>query len=250
MLKMHKNILNLEESDFNRPIYRIFSKDRFMNLIRENKNGLVKPKLWDDPFENFFLRCPVIDQNGELVSLEAISECWYGQCWTFNEDSDAMWRIYSASKDGIKVRSTVNRLFLHFYKNDEKTAHLKYFLGRVMYQKREEIEDFLKTTSFWALAMGGQMDKFARTLLMKRNEFSHENEVRLLFFDSDNKYNNDDVAQISFPVEDIIESIELDPRLEQTEFIKLKEEIQNIGFLKPISQSELYKFTPPPRKLS
>lgn len=247
---MYKNILNLEENDLNRPIYRIFSKERFFDLIKENKNGLVKPKLWDDPFENFFLKCPVIEDNGALVSLEAISENWYGQCWTFNEDSDAMWRIYSASKNGIKVCSTVNRLFSHFYQDNEKTAHLKYFLGKVNYQKREEIEKFLRNTPFWALAMGGQMYNFAKTLLMKRNEFSHENEVRLLFFDSDNKYKNDNVAQFSFPVEDIIERIELDPRLEEVEFKKLKEEILNSGFLKPISQSELYKFTSTPIKLS
>jgi hypothetical protein len=80
------------------PIYRIFSIDRFVELARTRQNVLVSPYKWDDPFENFLLRCPVRDASGRTLRMGNLAERWYGQCWTSTRESDAMWRIYSPEK--------------------------------------------------------------------------------------------------------------------------------------------------------
>ena len=105
----------LDIPDLDAPIYRIYSSSRFLDLACSRKNGLVKLRLWDDPFENFFLRSEVTGPGGEKISIENIAEDWYGQCWTLNADTDAMWRIYSHDKDGIKIRTTIRKLFNSFY---------------------------------------------------------------------------------------------------------------------------------------
>jgi hypothetical protein len=100
--------------DLDAPIYHIYSKRWFLDLLSFKENGLVKPRIWDDPFENFFLRSEVTGPGGEKISIENIAEDWYGQCWTLNADTDAMWRIYSPGNDGIKVRTTARELFDSF----------------------------------------------------------------------------------------------------------------------------------------
>ena len=51
--------LNLAEKDFDKYIYRVVSLERLVELFVSKENTLVKPKLWEDTFENFILQSPV-----------------------------------------------------------------------------------------------------------------------------------------------------------------------------------------------
>jgi hypothetical protein len=62
------NILDIENLD--EPIYRIYTKYWILELLKSGKNGLVKLRTWDDPFENFFLRSEVTDPSGAKISLD------------------------------------------------------------------------------------------------------------------------------------------------------------------------------------
>ena len=86
-------------------VYRIIPKGRFEDLFKKKTNALVRPKLWDDPFEHLALNSP-IDVMGEMGTIPFKDDV-YGQCWSLNKASDAMWRIYSNGTDGIRIRSTV-----------------------------------------------------------------------------------------------------------------------------------------------
>lgn len=239
---MEDNVIGIDDLDT--PIYRIFSLDRFSKIVTSRKNGLVHPSKWDDPFENFFLKNDAEMSGGTLVSLHQISESWYGQCWTKNRESDAMWRIYSAEKTGVRLETTVRKLFSGFYDSNDKFASLKYLIGSVEYKLREEIEHFLSGTTFMDLSFGGQSHKFAKTLLIKRPEFSHENEVRLLFQDTDGSQGSNGVAVFQFDWDTILSEVALDPRLTESEFQTEKQKLVSLGCTVPITQSELYKFTP------
>jgi hypothetical protein len=98
------NYLNLKTADLDKPVYRIVTFERFRQLFQEKQNTLVSPVLWDDPFENFILRCPVQLVTGELASVD-FHDQYFGQCWTLKSASDAMWRIYSQDKRGIRMRA-------------------------------------------------------------------------------------------------------------------------------------------------
>lgn len=239
---MEDNVIGI--SNLDQPIYRIFSTHWFEHLINTDKNGLVHPSSWDDPFENFFLKNEAELQDGTTVSLAQLSRSWYGQCWTRNVDSDAMWRIYSPNKDGIRVRTTIRDLFSDFYDPSDKFASLKFLIGSVEYQSRSKIEQFLASTTFNDLALGGQPHRFADTLLIKRPEFQHENEVRLLFHDTEGTHANGNVAVFSLGWRKIFSEVALDPRLTDIEYDQLKQRLLSLGCTVPIVQSELYKFTP------
>jgi hypothetical protein len=238
------NILGITKLD--EPIYRIYTKHWFLDLLKSGKNGLVKLRTWDDPFENFFLRSEVIDTSGAKISLESLAEDWYGQCWTQNADTDAMWRIYSPAKDGIKVRTTIRKLFDSFYDAADGYAAMKFLIGKVAYQTEAQIAAFMGKTTFTDIAFGGQATGFAKLLCIKREAFVHENEVRLLFHDLDPKRGKGVAALFDFDVNAICDEVVLDPRLEAAKFAALKAEIVAAGCKLPIVQSTLYqvpKFT-------
>ncbi len=185
---------------------------------------------------------------GAVYSLESIAKSWYGQCWTFTEDSDALWRIYSPKKNGVRVTTTVRKLFSLIWDETDKFKSLNYFIGSAKYKDRKEIEDFMNNTSFWAMALSGQNDGFAKLLCIKRNEFKHENEVRLLIDDPNNK-GRDGYYGVDIEYQNIFEEICLDPRLKEDEFEKLKSEIEPFVGSILIKQSDLYKVSFQPIKL-
>ena len=107
---MNRKLSNyLEIANLDKPIYRIFPVNRFFEMIKEKKMAMVKPKLWDDPFENLLLSSRFQLDDGEIVNFESANSV-YGQCWTEHRESDAMWRIYSPQKNGIRVSTTPRKL--------------------------------------------------------------------------------------------------------------------------------------------
>ncbi|WP_287183506.1 DUF2971 domain-containing protein [Mesorhizobium sp.] len=234
-----KNILDI--SDIDAPLYRVYSKRRFLELVSTGKNPLVKPRLWDDPFENFFLNSEISDPSGDNISIEGLAEDWHGQCWTLNEDTDAMWRIYSHDKDGIKVRTTIRKLFDSFYDDTETFASLKFLIGKVQYRKEAEIAAFMGSTSFSDIAFGGQAIGFARLLCVKREAFEHEREVRLLFQDTNPKRSDGKAVLFDFDVNAICDEVMVDPRLDDAQVSALTAEIQAAGCTLPVLQSPLYR---------
>lgn len=236
---MEENGLHI--SSWDTPIYRVFKLKRFKDLLTSRMNGLVSPFMWDDPFENLLLRCKVRDPTGELGSLEPIASGWYGQCWTLNRDSDAMWRIYSPEKTGVRAATTIKKLFSSIWNPSDKYRHLKYFIGIVQYLDRAKIEQFLATTSFTNLAVGGQTHNFAETLCMKRKEFEHEKEVRILTYDAEGNMGEKGVLNFPFDHQKILDGVTLDPRLLAPDFERIRMELKDSGCMLPIDQSELYK---------
>jgi hypothetical protein len=232
-----KNLINVTDPDA--AVYRIFSKNRFLDLLASSRNGLVNPSKWEDPFENFFLRSQVVGPEGEKISMSSLAEDWYGQCWTCNNDTDAMWRIYSPEKRGIKVKTTVRKLFESFYDEGDIYASLKFFCGKVRYLTEPEITAFMNKVTFQEIAFGGQSTGFAELLCIKREAFQLENEVRLLFQDLDPKRGTAGVAQ--FDVNMVFDEIVIDPRLPNIDAAKIDAEIRAAGCILPISQSTLYR---------
>ena len=86
------NFIHLSDDQLDKPVYRIMSVSRLTQILTDGKLALVKPKMWDDPFENALLNSAFSTAQGELVGFAA-KDSVYGQCWTLHRETDAMWRI-------------------------------------------------------------------------------------------------------------------------------------------------------------
>jgi hypothetical protein len=177
-----RNLIRL--SDLAQPLYRVYGLDRFEQLLATKYDGLVNPTKWEDPFENFFLEATELMDNetGGTISLKNLAADWYVQCWTTLPESDAMWRIYSVDpnkagadpqKMGVKVKTTVGKLFENLKHTGSTAPYLQFFIGKVDYKTEAEITKMMQGLTFLDISFGGQGDKFAdlliRTLSLMRS---------------------------------------------------------------------------------
>lgn len=222
-------------------VYRIDKTRHLFDLLSTGENVLVRPKLWADPFENFILRSHFI-RNGEPIIIGP-RDHFYGQCWTFQQASDAMWRIYSPDSGAVRLRSTIRKLVESLRSWRDHWADQEVFMGKVQYLKNRDLIDFGRS-----MLMGRQGPlthrNLARTLLVKRPAFRHEREVRLLFTPHDFHRFGDD--RLRYPAEPnvLIDQVMIDPRMDATEAANLKRQILAAGFKGQVKRSLLY--APPP----
>jgi len=229
--------LNLKQSDYDRYVYRITTIDRVQSLFESCQNTLVKPKLWDDPFENFILNSKVRHKSGEICKYN-YHESIYGQCWTFHKASDAMWRIYAPGKNGVRLRSTIRDLANGLHEAHPAKINVKYRVGRVRYLPSKKMRKVANSTFD---DDGIATDKIFKSLLVKRPAFKHERELRLLYFDVDRSNSRNDKYDYAVDPHAMISQIMVDPRLPLSDANSMIERIRtDTGFSGSIKRSLLY----------
>ena len=132
-------LINIPLETLDSYIYRIFSIERLLELRETSKNVLVHPSLWDDPFENCILNSLYRLDSGETITL-AFRDHVFGQCWTSRRESDAMWRIYSPNKDGVRVRTTIRKLIMGLRSSQTHFQDVSCFIGKVSYLPKKKLE--------------------------------------------------------------------------------------------------------------
>jgi len=236
-----QNLIQLHAEEREAHIYRVFSIRRLIELFAIRKNTLVRPKLWDDPFENFILKSLYEIESGESVRI-GFKDQLYGQCWSLVRDSDALWRIYSPDKNGVRVRSKIRVLFESLWNTCVSSMRTpSCFIGKVEYLPQKKILEILDRSG---LVTGALLDNTGRgqvsTLLMKRREFSHEKEVRLVYFNHDDAYTLD-IFQYDVDPGALFDEITFDPRLSDELFEVYKTHFERLGFPGSINRSPLYR---------
>ena len=137
--------------DVNQTIYRVFDRIHFEQLITQKQMALVRPELWNDPFENLVHQGSVY-VNGQSYGLDPLRRSYFAQCWTLKAESDAIWRIYSEDGRGIRIKTTVQKLGdvllgKAVSLNQEVHAFHKCFVGKVQYSNMEEIIALMQNSS-------------------------------------------------------------------------------------------------------
>jgi hypothetical protein len=228
----YQNYIGITEHGLSTPLYRIFPMRRLRQLLTDKQNVLVKPSKWDDPYENMLLAAGVITEDGELGDMSSMRDAVYGQCWTMHRDTDAMWRIYSHDKDGVRVRSSPRRLLGPLLKANPKFGNVQCFIGKVKYRPEGSIPTYLSMIDLFASNGSG----IAKSLLIKRKEFKHEKEIRLI-------YSAPAGDLYSYPIEPskMITEITFDPRMSPADVVMFQDEIRSLGYTGKINQSELYQ---------
>jgi len=231
--------LNINQSEFDDYIYRVISYDRFLELFDSCKNILVKPKLWDDTFENLTLKSKIKYPDGLQIDLDT-HERLYGQCWTTSRASDAMWRIYSPDRKSVRIRTTIGKLLTSILIANADTPMVDSCIGRVKYLSESKIISQAKQ----AFSDNGKMTfgSLFRSLLVKRKAFSHEKEIRLIHLDWGFEIPTDDIYSYDIDPHQLISQVMIDPRISYEEFKTIKAEIEEkTGFKGTIKRSLLYR---------
>jgi len=233
-----ENIRGIPKLDV--PIYRIFTVNRLREIFAKRVLTLVKPERWEDPFENFLLGSIVRFADGEQATMEAIQRKLYGQCWTLLRESDALWQIYSPKKNGIRVRTTVQKLWNAFYDPKQPFSELNYWMGRMQYWSERKIRQLMSSDYASSIAFDSTGWGHAFSLLIKRNPFRHEKEVRLIYSDTAEKVKGG-LFRVSIDPLAVFDELVFDPRMQADRIAKLGKEFQRRGFTGKIRKSPLYR---------
>ena len=232
------NVLDLD--DVNK-LWRVFRPEYLVKDLMNRQLTLVRPSTWDDPFENFLEKCRFRLTTGEQVDASPILRRFFGQCWTTSErETDATWRIYSPEKDGVRVRVSMPHLIGSMWDPSDRFAALKYFIGRVGYVSSAYIDIALKHTPTAPLTGGGGRN-LVQTLLIKRLEFEHEQEARLLFYDAEDQFQGRSLWSVPVDPAVLFEEAVFDPRMPDSVVVEWTSKLRAAGFAGAISQSTLYR---------
>lgn len=232
-----ENYINITTAQRAKRIYRVMTVDRLLEIFETRKNVLVKPSLWDDPFENFLLNTPQLKADGNEY-FSVLRDRAYGQCWSLNIESDAMWRIYAPNKNGVKIETTVTKLFNSLYRSTSTYPRMSCFIGKVDYHSKKSLTAMARDVRDGGKSAVGSYNQ-AKSLLIKRIAFKHEEEVRLIYLEprncADNKihsYEYDPFVNIS--------ALTFDPRMNESLFSVYKNHFKSLGFQGRVIRSGLY----------
>ncbi|AUH64064.1 hypothetical protein [Paracoccus zhejiangensis] len=234
---MTLNFLNLTETERDKPIYRIMKEEHVIRLFTERRNVLSQIHNWKDKFENFQMALGgVLD--GERFNY-GFKNDFVGQCWTRHARSEAMWGIYAndASQRFLRIKSTPRKLLTALVNAHPEMPQDTCFLGKVLYKTEKELKGII--------CAGGQLsisaEDLARPLLLKRNAFKHENEVRLLFFGKAEEYHDKGLYRYDVDPHNMVTQIMADPNRDRAEWTKDKARLKReTGFAGEIKRSKMY----------
>lgn len=213
--------VNINVSDLDKPIYKIIPMNRLLDMLRDNELILVNIKLWEDVYENFFLKSKFKFEDEEF-DIESDSDHYFGQSWSFEKDSDALWRIYSPDKQSVRIKTSLKILFntiIETYDDENNYGFIfDRLIGAVSYKSKPELEDWIKEQT---IKRENIQPNIEESLFLKRDNFKHEKEVRAIYFpDKDDAKikPNSNSQLVSFKIDALhfIDEITFDPRAESS----------------------------------
>lgn len=242
-------------------VYRIFGVERLFQIINDKSLVLLSPGKWEDPYEQALQRLLETKNNNKI----------YGLCWSTRSRSDALWRIYSPNKLGVRISTTVGHIVDSILARDNKFVEKDFFFGAVTYLPESTSKPepntalgkhslsldrlhFNRDIFSIADAIKDMLDdkdkvawrtpsEVAKTFLVKRLAFDHESEIRMIYVDGENYDSQNGTYKIKVDPLKLIRSIQFDPRMKDDVYLSLRKAVNASTGSDRIrmTKSDLYK---------
>lgn len=232
----------------NLKLYKFIPFKYVKKILETGRMPIKRIDSWEDCYENYFLKNNFVKEITPY-DLKKISRRFYGLCFSSLEESDALWRIYSDVKgiatgradalDNVAIRVCVKPTQLYQMVPVRADVTGGADIKRVRYISKADLEAELLRNNPYSLA--DIADKTLESFFTKREEFSHEKEVRYIF--ATNRYHRAGTIELTLNPLSFFESFTVDPRLGRTDYCNIKRELERLHIpTAKISQSRLYHF--------
>jgi len=215
-------------------IYKYMNVERALEFISKKQLRFVQPKKWSDSYENRFY----IADYSNLKSYKP-PEKIYSTCTTLNKSSEAAWKMYSSGAKGLDGRCILFKMkraiFLKCLDNYSLENKSSFYEGKVNYLFYDSLIDtiHLKNNPHFLDYFGEfNLEKYLNLLLIKRQAFEYENELR--YFILEDEKTNNEYINVEFNVVELIDSIWFDEYCSEDE----------INLIRKICSENKLKITP------
>lgn len=226
-------------------VYKFFRWDSLQPLLKNKKLRLERTETWEnvDSDGDVYENCVFNSLYNNNLPLEKSNI--YGQSWSFNRSSDAMWRIYSQKplkgqhindlqKTAVKVKTTIPKLKKVLLNPISPIDYDKYsYMGKVKYMGPKKYKEWLNNS---------EKNKIIKSLFIKRWAYVHEREYRIIVYvDSEKSPEN---IEFNIDTNYLFDRFFLDPRLDDTQRKEFENcLVESYGISKEkIDKSSLYTF--------
>lgn len=218
---------------------RVYPLIRFLEIVNDQEITFIRPKLWDDPWEGFFINKRINSEGGNYKFM-AHDKVFALSLSQHTDETDYGWKAYSPNKDGILIfldaepfiESTRN----HF--SNDATVYsdkVKYKSEKIINDRHNEL---FYNWYLWTIPFTNEYQK--ESLFTKRNFFKHEKEHRIIIWFK--KYGkNKSMIKVPIDVNKYIKKIVLDPKTDPTKIEVIKSVLRKVGYKNPIIESKIAK---------
>lgn len=175
---MYKDNYSFHTPDHSLTIWRYLDFTKFVDLILSSQLFFSRSDQFQDPFEGVFRLKDYENTKHMLTNQELTKKFYFLNCWHINDNqSDAMWKIFLDTKNGIAIKSTVGDLIKSLEVSPEDI-----FISKVYYRDFDKVtfnELMNEEQNKLFDGRGGSLNQFN----YKRISFEHEKELRLCHAD-------------------------------------------------------------------
>lgn len=228
--------LNVSEEDFKnntKPLHKHMSLESALNMLNNKTMWFANPTIWKDSFESRFVDAKY-NCNGVLKTFP-FKDKVFCACYTETAASEAYWTPYSQQQIGVEFvvnrNELLNQLAVYADKYD-------IYIGKVEYMKTASIKRPLNKIPFsGSLPLVWTKEWCARLLLLKRNAYKYEDELRIMIVKKEKTKERGIMLEFHCEPTSLIERVILDPNLQvQTEYL-FKRIFEDYYNFKPVSNS-------------
>jgi hypothetical protein len=229
-------IMSYDQNDF---LSRILNFDHLVDMIENKKLKFPRIASWDDTYENLLFKSDITmggEKFGNIFRNFDFENKYFGLCWSYWEETDALWRIYSPQTDRVKIKVKIGNLYdsiFNTYDIEDDSSILPAF-GRIVYVKKENLNTIFSHEMF----MDINLFMTYNNLFLKRMEFEYENEFRTILVSLDS-LPKVDLLEVPIDPLVLIEEIVFDPRISDELFDKYSAKLEKLGITN-FKKSELY----------
>jgi hypothetical protein len=158
-------------------IWRYIDFTKLVDLLLNKQLFFNRSDKFEDPFEGVF-RLKDYENTKQLWTLEELTKQFYFlNCWHMNNhQSDAMWKIFLDTKNGIAIKSSVGNL-----KKSIASSNDEVFISQIYYRDYDNVT--FDNLLFEKQNRNGNQSGSLNQFNYKRMSFEHEKELRLFYID-------------------------------------------------------------------
>lgn len=177
--------------------YKYMSLESALQCLEHSTLRFAEPTSWPDKYEGHFYKAEIKGTNSSSYNPPL-----FGCCFTYRKDNEAAWKLYSYDKKGLdsrcvefKLDKIVLRKKLKEWLSNPSNKYTLYE-GCVEYLEAQKIDNLPKplikrgqddvpNELHHAFFDNFSLEKYLNLMLLKRNAFLHEQEVRFLLVPND-----------------------------------------------------------------